>query len=360
MEVGMRLWLLDVLRCPACKGRLTTTTFEVDDKDAEEIRAGLIQCDCGANYALWRGVPRMFPPEIGMPQGFVAEYKQQLGEKISLEEVQVDSTTERFSFSLQWSTYEYGELTWELDLDDRVDYFYRYLGKSRGELDQTLVLDAGCGNGTLTAAIAGSGPRIIGFDYSCGVERAEAHKRKFAGEHSRRLCYVQGDVQHPPFDDDAFDAIYSDGVLHHTSSTRKSFDALAPLVKPGGLFFVWLYRSDLKGFLKYKLKLVHAIKAILRPLPLVAVRALCFVGAFILNLQLRVRKLLGLPSKRRLIPLRQKAVNLFDTFSPTYGFSHTPDEVREWYTVAGYVDPVDRTLPGMGDYGFGMIGKRAR
>ena len=69
--------------------------------------------------------------------------------------------------------YEYGELTWELHLQTRVEYFYSYLKVKPGSLSGALVLDAGCGNGTLTAGVGASGPEIIGMDYSekCGKSR---------------------------------------------------------------------------------------------------------------------------------------------------------------------------------------------
>src|SRR5260370_31004641 len=109
------------------------------------------------------------------------------------------------------------------------------------------VLDAGCGNGTLSAAAARAGAYVVGIDYSTSVERAEQHKAEFAGGNAPRIQYVQGDVQHPPFAPGVFDVVYSDGVLHHTDDTKRSFDALSRVVKPGGRMFVWLYRSDLRG-----------------------------------------------------------------------------------------------------------------
>jgi 2-polyprenyl-3-methyl-5-hydroxy-6-metoxy-1,4-benzoquinol methylase len=276
--------------------------------------------------------------------------------------IRLESDNEKakqFSFDVEWSMYRYGELTWELDLSARVEYCYRYLRMARGALNGALVLDAGCGNGTLSAALAASGPEVVvyGLDYSNSVEHAECNKRRFAGDATDRVHYVQGDVQHPPFAKDSFDVVYSDGVLHHTPSTRLSFDALAPLVKKAGRMFVWVYRSDLRPMYQLKKAMVDIIRTLLRPLPLMAVRILCFWGAIVLIAQLRLQHLFGFRS-RRIIPVWLKAVNLFDTFTPRYNYQHTPEEVKSWFIDAGFPHPVETTLPNLGQMGFGILGVR--
>ena len=97
----------------------------------------------------------------------------------------------------------------------------------------------------------------------------------------------KGDVQHPPFAPETFDVVYSDGVPHHTPKTEVSFCALAPLVKRGGRYFVWLYRSDLSPIYSVKLKTAKTLQSILRPVPLPVLRHLCFAGAALLVLRLR-------------------------------------------------------------------------
>jgi SAM-dependent methyltransferase len=294
-----------------------------------------------------------------------AEYLEQFRDRLLKEapelfdEVSGEKRTRRYSFDTQWSMYEYGELTWELSLSARVRYFYDYLRVEPGSLDDALVLDAGCGNGTLTAGIGASGPEVIGMDYSESVERAEREKGRFAGDASRRIHFVQGDVQHPPFALETFDVIYSDGVLHHTPNTQVSFCALAPLVKRGGRYFVWLYRSDLAPIYKVKLATAKTLQSILRPLPLPVLKYLCFAGAAVLILRLRLLHFFG-NRKRRIVPLRLKAVNLFDTLTPRHYHLHTPIEVRQWFEGFGFPAPTETTIPSLSQGGFGMLGLRGR
>ena len=50
----------------------------------------------------------------------------------------------------------------------------------------------------------------------------------FGGTH-----FVQADVLELPFRPESFDAVFSEGVLHHTPSTERALKALVPLLAPG-------------------------------------------------------------------------------------------------------------------------------
>ena len=45
-----------------------------------------------------------------------------------------------------------------------------------------------------------------------------------------------------PFAQQTFDAIFSEGVLHHTPSTERAFKSLVPLLKPGGEIMIYVYK----------------------------------------------------------------------------------------------------------------------
>ncbi len=340
--------MLDLLRCPDCGERLTIEVYKKSEDDRDDVVDGLLACARDHRFAVWRGVPRMLPPDIGMPEEFRRMYEPGAA-------AAAPRATE-FSFSHEWSMYEYGELTWEQDVAQRVDYLAWYIDQPKERLGALTILDAGCGNGTLSAATARAGAYVVAMDYSTSVERAEQHKAEFAGEHVRRIQYVQGDVQRPPFAPGVFDVVYSDGVLHHTSDTRRSFDAIARVVKPGGRLFVWLYRSDLEGIYVLKEGAVALLRPFFRPLPVAVLKPLCLAGAVVLNAQLIVRHLLGFTRRRR-VPIRLKAVNLFDTFSPAFNHTHTPGEVLGWFRADGF-EAAERTIPALGHSGFGMLGVR--
>jgi len=57
----MRPDLLEILRCPVCKGELALT---VSSKQGEEIVRGTLACaKCGLDYPIDDGIPDLLPPD---------------------------------------------------------------------------------------------------------------------------------------------------------------------------------------------------------------------------------------------------------------------------------------------------------
>jgi len=87
-----------------------------------------------------------------------------------------------------------------------------------------------------------------------------AHKRDPKG------FYVQGDLRRPPFQAGAFEALYSNGVLHHTPDPQASFQAVTRLLKPDGCASIWVY--GLKGMrLSYRLSHLSWMRPLSNALP---------------------------------------------------------------------------------------------
>jgi uncharacterized protein len=53
--------LLDILRCPVCRGELTLTATRTE---REEVVAGKLACPkCGVDYPIEDGIPDLLPPD---------------------------------------------------------------------------------------------------------------------------------------------------------------------------------------------------------------------------------------------------------------------------------------------------------
>jgi SAM-dependent methyltransferase/uncharacterized protein YbaR (Trm112 family) len=348
---------LEVLRCPACQGRLQLRAYK--SLAQQEVIDGVLSCARGEAFAVRAGVPCM---ASRLPANFLEAYRDRL--RVDAPTLLEPSPASReFSFSRQWNEHTYDDLTWELRLEQRVKLFYRYTGMRPDGLRTLSLLDAGCGNGTLSAELALQGFDVTAIDFSDGALRAYQHQMfqsRITEDAFARLSYVQGDLQSPPFADGHFDLIYSDGVLHHTPDTRKTFMAIAPKVKVGGRLFVWLYRSDTTGAQSVKRTAVKTARAATRWMSYSSRLSLCYLAGFTILTGLRVMRLCGYRG-RPLIPLRQKAINLFDTITPTYNHEHTPAEARGWFDAAGFTDVREVTIHDfrLGRGGFAMIGTRA-
>lgn len=109
-------------------------------------------------------------------------------------------------------------------------------------VSRPIVLDAGCG-AALSALEYFGGVfhciQYLGVDISAAVEvaRQRIAERGFSGG------FMQADIGNLPLPPRSVDIIFSEGALHHTDSTERSFFALAELLKPGGLFMFYVYRK---------------------------------------------------------------------------------------------------------------------
>lgn len=97
-------------------------------------------------------------------------------------------------------------------------YVYRNIVKIADEflggLSDRTVLEVGCGRGATLLELAKRGANVVGLDYS---DEAIAVCRALARETgtAERASFVQGEAEAMPFAKDAFDFVFSVGLLEH-------------------------------------------------------------------------------------------------------------------------------------------------
>lgn len=105
------------------------------------------------------------------------------------------------------------------------------------------LLDAGCGAGMSGFEYWAEhleDLRYLGVDISEAVYVAAARGKKLKfGD----VALIRSSIDNLPFTQPSFDIIFSEGVLHHTDSTRYTFNHLCKLLKPGGLFMFYVYKK---------------------------------------------------------------------------------------------------------------------
>jgi len=100
------------------------------------------------------------------------------------------------------------------------------------------VLDAGCGSGRFSWAMASLGAEVQAVDQS---EAGVFYTRKACAEFGDKVKVLQHDLTQPLQLEGSFDLVWSYGVLHHTGNTFGAFQNISRLVKPGGYIFLMLY-----------------------------------------------------------------------------------------------------------------------
>lgn len=219
-----------------------------------------------------------------------------------------------------------------------------------------VVLDAGCG--AAMTALEFLGPffdkiHYIGVDVSKAVFTA----RKRVTERGLEGVFMQDNVAALPFKPQCVDMIFSEGVLHHTDSTKNALTALSSLLKPQGYFLFYVYnkkgpiREFCDDYIRDALQKMGPAEAweALRPLTELG-RQLGEIDAT-LNLPDGI-PLLNVPpgeiSLHRFIywhvfkAFYNPEMNFeemlhvnFDWYAPANAHRQTPDEVRAWCAELG-------------------------
>jgi SAM-dependent methyltransferase len=116
------------------------------------------------------------------------------------------------------------------------------------------VLEIGVGAGSDFVRFARAGAEATGVDLT---EHAIRLVRQRLDNEGLEAHLQQADAEALPFDDGAFDRVYSWGVLHHTPDTARAVREAVRVLAPGGRLCVMLYARH--SWVAYGLWAKHAL-----------------------------------------------------------------------------------------------------
>ncbi|HEY4331388.1 MAG TPA: methyltransferase domain-containing protein [Ilumatobacteraceae bacterium] len=101
-----------------------------------------------------------------------------------------------------------------------------------------VVLDVGCGPGTISVELAGLVPagRVVGLDRAAEIVVAATDHA--AGQGATNIEFRAGDVYALDFADDTFDVVHAHQVLQHLSDPVAALGEMRRVCRPGGLIAV--------------------------------------------------------------------------------------------------------------------------
>lgn len=215
------------------------------------------------------------------------------------------------------------------------------------------ILDAGCGNGRVTALLrlhAANEAGVVGIDLTAAdVARANLERAERTEFQTRDLL---GDLA----DLGRFDFIYCQEVLHHTADPRQAFLNLSGLLAPGGELAIYVYRvkAPSREFTDDFVR--SAISGMPYEQAMAVCRQITALGKALHDAGQTVRvpavEVLGIPAGeypvQRLLyhfflkcfwndalSFEDNAVINYDWFHPQLATRHTMPEVLGWFEEAG-------------------------
>ncbi len=202
----MDLALLNILRCPECKGHLECRSDKVNVK-GKIIEGNLACAPCNKHFPIVRGIPRF---------------------------IEMDNYAT--SFGYQWNLYKYTQVDKYSHTLQSEERFYAETQWTKESMKDNWVLDAGCGNGRFVEVAARSDCQVVGVDISSAIDAAGDLFKDHDNVH-----LVQASVYALPFAERTFDKCYCIGVIQHTPNPQESIKSLPKLVKKQGQLALTIY-----------------------------------------------------------------------------------------------------------------------
>ena len=195
-------------------------------------------------------------------------------------------------------------------------------------------LDAGCGSGRWTYALANLGAEVVGCDLTDGgLESAQEEVGELPN-----VALAQADIFNLPLRPHAFDFVMSWGVLHHTPDTRRAFESIVPLVRPGGTLYVMVYEHHSR----LRQAGTGVVRAVLQRMSNERRYRAC--KRLIIRNRLLWRAIVPFVTVAHYDPATTEvdaehpAVRALRRVSPKFNHLHSRAEVAGWFTANGFTD----------------------
>jgi SAM-dependent methyltransferase len=234
------------------------------------------------------------------------------------------------------------------------------------------ILDAGCGNGRVTALLGRYAPpeaELVAFDLTAAdVARANL-------EGAERISVHEADLLGDLSGLGSFDFIYCQEVLHHTGDPEGGVRNLAGLLEPGGELAIYVYRQKAPvreftdDYVRDRISELPYERAMEQCRSIAELgRELSALGATVTVPDIEVLGIeAGEYDVQRLVyhffmkcfwndelDAEANAAINFDWYHPQLCSRHTLDECRDWFSRAGLVVTWEHVDP----YGITVRGRR--
>lgn len=150
--------------------------------------------------------------------------------------------------------------------DRQTRLLYPYLDEDYGfaRAQGRLTLELGCGMGHNAQRLAQHGARLVVMDLAPRAVRLTRERFALRGLAAEFLI---ADAERLPFAGDAFEMLFSSGVIHHSPDTEQAAREIVRVLQPGGAATVMVYNRNSRWFWWNILAMLGALMLLLNALP---------------------------------------------------------------------------------------------
>ena len=328
----MNLKLIKYIKCLKCGGHNLKLLF-FDESGTRVIKAhddasgrstinGIMLCQCGCFYPVIGNIIRTIKSNSSSYIEFFSKFKSILDNlNLRLETPKLSANVKYAydSFSYQWAMLQEKQNVWGISREDMLNNLEKQLLLKKEQMRDMIILDAGCGHGRVTSAFSKLCNNIVALEISESIDLAydECDRKK-------NVLFIQGNVMDPPLVDESIDVIYCAGVLHHTPNTRIAAQALMPLLRKHGRFYIWLYPK--RGFVYTSV--LNSIRFFTSRVPKKILLLILKKAVVLFELWKKIKRENYYSNIRG---REEIVISLFDCYSPRYRHTHFPEEVEQWF-----------------------------
>lgn len=341
----MNSQLLEILRCPLSGEALELHTFETSPESPDRIKTGLLTCSASRHwYPIIEYVPVMIPYSTPPVHRFAKTHRDRLEEfsEFTYPEQKPPEGEESVAraFSEEWEGLKNDELTFTYDENDLISLHRDvWLRETPERLSQVrTALNVGIGYGAESLALSKIFPQaeIVAIDINSSLFMAASSFLK----NEPRVHPIVASLFYPPFAAESFDHVHSQGVIHHTYSTKAAFDSIQRFVNPAGSLFIWVYALEdslaVPGFRGFLVRMYWIVShRIFRPI--LSRSPAFFSNAVTILISAIMHPLI---KSRSVHATRWKFSNTLhgirDAFTPRYAHQHSFNEVIAWFEESGF------------------------
>jgi ubiquinone/menaquinone biosynthesis C-methylase UbiE/uncharacterized protein YbaR (Trm112 family) len=311
---------LDVLGCPSCNGRL-------------ELQAENLNClRCGKSFPITDGIPRFILPGDGYNATWDYKWTHlDAGRGYNFEIIEPHSKAYEIHNVFRF-------------FENRKELFTDTEGR--------VAIDIGCGTGQYAVSLLQKGFRkVYALDLTRGVDVGKKLVAERYPDFKDRIIFIQGNARHLPIQSSVIDLGMALASIHHSGYLDDCVGEVVRVVKPGRLFFIWIYAKPLipfsdanrnfRGWIKMTSSLMlfsyieflfNLIKRLPESLRMPILRVMASQAVY----RLRQLPLLGrwvryaTPGISEHPDRGYRLINLYDAYSPAYSGGSDEGDVIGW------------------------------